>query len=422
VSNSNYPYDQICNPVNLLIAWRQVRYEMQLDNEALAHFEYAINASLYNLAARLSDGSYYSTSVSGRTGRAKIGSARGLDFQTIEDAIVQQAVLNAIEPFFVPDLLDCGFINPEIAADRLLKYRTCGDLYIVESEIADCSESLDHDLIMLLIGDRVEDERLLRLIWMWLQTGRIFKKASLSTMQERTVSTPSLIKNNETAFLKAMIVPLLTESDNADSTLILKRMLTEIQKAERTAAFKRFGRYAGLFALASMIAWVVSKLLHRKINLKIILLTGVALLAALNYKSAARLLSRKPREMVGEKPYPGKQQAIMLPESPLSPLLADIVFHEFDLAMRGTGLHFVRHQGHFAITTRDKASAHAALNLAVHELNRLKFRLNPQKTHIVRLDQTVEFFGYQFQDADYKIQPSAWSNQHWKGLLSEFKR
>lgn len=319
-----------------MIAWRQARQEIDVDDETLFSFEYNLHPKLFDLAVRLNNGSYYSMTKQSHHNGTATRDAQDIDIQKIEDAIVQQAVFNALEPIFMQQFLDCSVFNCEMADGRLRDYRNCGDEYVVEAEIADCIRSLDHDLLMLLIGERIEDERLLPLIWFWLKTDRI------------------LANDN----------PYQVPSGYIEMTRNL------------------LGRNVGLFALASMAIWVISKWMRRPINLKTILLAAAAMFTALNYKKVARLLPRSLIERFNHNNYqPGAVNCYPLPT-----LLVNIVLHEFDLAMTEAGLHFVRMVDRFAITVRDEESSDEVLGLAERELARLGLRLNLSKTYITRFD------------------------------------
>jgi hypothetical protein len=90
----------------------------------------------------------------------------------------------------------------------------------------------------------------------------------------------------------------------------------------------------------------------------------------------------------------------------ISPLLSNVCLHEFDVAMTRAGLRLVRYADDFVICCRDEAAARRAMELAAQELARLRLRLHPQKTRVVRFDEApLEFLGYRFAQFENTAAP-----------------
>jgi RNA-directed DNA polymerase len=401
MSSNNFFFNQICHPANLMAAWQQVLENPGTDRGTVARYDHNLRDNLLSLAAQLGNGSYH----------AKKGYS---PFQAVEDAIAQRAVFNAIEPVFEPSFLDCSFgfrrtRNLRMAAGRLLVYRERGDQCVVEAEVADCFGSLDHDLLMLLIGDRIEDERMLRLIWMWLGSGQMLSRAAPHTGPIQSGEPVGLWNGHADDPFRAAFAPAIFEAGERFAAFSREMSDDEDDEAYRRkfySALKRFGRDAGLLALVSAIAWFVSKRLRRPISPKMIALGGASLFAALNYREAAQLLT--------ERFSPDKAEGAAIQHSPLSQLLINIVLHEFDVAMTQAGAHLVRHGDRFVIAAPDEQTASAALARAEHELDGLKLRLNPRRTRIARFDQGVELFGYRFHESKLIATPAPQAEQ-WPG-------
>jgi RNA-directed DNA polymerase len=77
----------------------------------------------------------------------------------------------------------------------------------------------------------------------------------------------------------------------------------------------------------------------------------------------------------------------------ISPLLANIYLHPFDLALTSQGLRLVRFMDDFVIMCASRAEAEAALELVVRQLETLRLRVNPAKTQIVNYGEGLEFLG-----------------------------
>ena len=81
---------------------------------------------------------------------------------------------------------------------------------------------------------------------------------------------------------------------------------------------------------------------------------------------------------------------------PLSPLLANIYLHPFDVAMQAAGFGVVRYADDFVIFVRSSEAASKALETAREVLWGLKLRLHPEKTRIAAIDEGFDFLGYHY--------------------------
>jgi len=81
---------------------------------------------------------------------------------------------------------------------------------------------------------------------------------------------------------------------------------------------------------------------------------------------------------------------------PLSPLLANIYLHPFDVAMQAAGMGVVRYADDFVVFARNREEAGEALVLAEEVLTRLKLHLHPEKTRIAAIDEGFDFLGYHY--------------------------
>jgi len=83
----------------------------------------------------------------------------------------------------------------------------------------------------------------------------------------------------------------------------------------------------------------------------------------------------------------------LLQGSPLSPLLANIYLHDFDLEMRHQNFRFVRYGDDIAIFTRTRPEAQAALAAAALVLEKLYMPLNREKTRLHHLSHGFKYLG-----------------------------
>jgi group II intron reverse transcriptase/maturase len=82
--------------------------------------------------------------------------------------------------------------------------------------------------------------------------------------------------------------------------------------------------------------------------------------------------------------------------APLSPLLANLYLHRFDLVLTGAGHRLIRYADDFLVMCATRGQAEDALRTAERALRALGLRLNRLKTRIVHRDEGFTFLGYTF--------------------------
>ncbi len=82
--------------------------------------------------------------------------------------------------------------------------------------------------------------------------------------------------------------------------------------------------------------------------------------------------------------------------APLSPLLANVYLHPFDVAMIRAGHALVRYADDFVVLCRTRQEAQAALDDATNVLAGLGLALNREKTRLVPFGPAFTFLGAQF--------------------------
>jgi RNA-directed DNA polymerase len=106
------------------------------------------------------------------------GKKRPLGIPTLKDRVVQQMVKMLIEPIFEAQFLPCsyGFRPNRCTWDALaeaynyLSY-SCYYHTVIEGDIHDCFGSINHARLMVELGRRLQDDRLLALLWNMLRAG-----------------------------------------------------------------------------------------------------------------------------------------------------------------------------------------------------------------------------------------------------------
>jgi len=86
------------------------------------------------------------------------------------------AVKLVIEPLFEADFVPCSFgfrpeKTPRMALSIIAEKTQAGYSHVVDVDLKSYFDTIDHELLMQLVGRRVGDVRVLRLIRAWLKAG-----------------------------------------------------------------------------------------------------------------------------------------------------------------------------------------------------------------------------------------------------------
>ena len=164
-------------------AYRRTRKDgaAGVDGVTAEEYEQDLEGNLQSLLDRAKSGTYKAPPVR-RVHIPKGGSAtetRPLGIPTLEDKILQRAVVMLLEPIYEQDFLDCsyGFRPGRSAHDALGSLREQAmrhwrtGVTVLEVDIRKFFDNLDHSHLRLFLRMRVRDGVLLRLIDKWLKAG-----------------------------------------------------------------------------------------------------------------------------------------------------------------------------------------------------------------------------------------------------------
>jgi group II intron reverse transcriptase/maturase len=138
-----------------------------------------LEGNLQDLHARLHAGTYHAK-PSRRTYIPKAdGRQRPLGIASLEDKIVQRAVVEILNAIYEPDFAGFSYgFRPRrqahVALDALaVAIRTRKISWILDADISGYFDAINHDWLMKFLEHRIADRRLLRLIRKWLNAGVI---------------------------------------------------------------------------------------------------------------------------------------------------------------------------------------------------------------------------------------------------------
>ena len=105
------------------------------------------------------------------------GSKRYLGVPTVRDRVVQQAIVNILEPYFDKTFhpSSYGYRKGHSQHQAVAKAERFMNRYglteVVDMDLSKCFDTLDHELIIEAIGEQVSDGRVLNLIKLFLKSG-----------------------------------------------------------------------------------------------------------------------------------------------------------------------------------------------------------------------------------------------------------
>ena len=177
---SNNLFEQMLQRDNLSAAWKRVRANKGaagIDGMTIDDFPaWAREGHWQSVVQELESGIYYPDPVRRVEIEKPDGGVRLLGIPTIKDRVIQQAIAQVLSPIFDPEFSKNSFgfrpnRNAQQAVKQVQSIIKGGRRIAVDVDLSKFFDRVDHDLLMSLLGRRVNDKRLLRLIARYLRAG-----------------------------------------------------------------------------------------------------------------------------------------------------------------------------------------------------------------------------------------------------------
>jgi group II intron reverse transcriptase/maturase len=148
-----------------------------VDGETWRHYGEALEANLQDLSQRLKRGAYRAQPVRRAYILKTDGRQRPLGVPTLEDKIVQRAVVEVLNAIYEQDFVGFSYgfrpgRNPHQALDALsVGIMTKKVNWVLDADIRSFFDTLKHEWLVKFVEHRVADRRIVRLIQKWLAAG-----------------------------------------------------------------------------------------------------------------------------------------------------------------------------------------------------------------------------------------------------------
>jgi RNA-directed DNA polymerase len=185
--------EEVAAPANLNAAWRRVRANggaPGIDGITVEQFPAHLAARAETLRAQLLDGSYRPGALRRVTIPKPYGGERQLGIPTVQDRLVQQALLQVLQPLLDPTFHAHSYgFRPGRSAHQAVAaaqaYIREGYDWVVDLDLEAFFDHVQHDRLMSRLGGRLADQRVRWIVRRFLQAG-VLEHGVLTPTREGT--------------------------------------------------------------------------------------------------------------------------------------------------------------------------------------------------------------------------------------------
>ena len=185
--------ERVCEPSNLNRAFKRVvsnKGAPGIDGMTVETLRTWIATNKEAFVASLQDGSYMPQPVRAVEIPKPSGGTRELGIPTVVDRLVQQAILQVLQPIFEPMFSSSSFgFRPGKSAhgaiEQASRYVEEGKRFVVDMDLEKFFDRVNHDILMSRLARTIGDKRLLRIIRRFLQAG-LMRGGVVSSREEGT--------------------------------------------------------------------------------------------------------------------------------------------------------------------------------------------------------------------------------------------
>jgi RNA-directed DNA polymerase len=179
---------------NLMLAYQRVvenKGAAGVDQLAVSELKDHLKRHWPTMRARLLAGAYQPQPVRGVNIPKPQGGVRTLGIPTVVDRLIQQALHQVLQPLFEPTFSDASYgfrpgRNAHQALRQARQYVAQGKRWVVDIDLEQFFDRVNHDLLMSKLATKIGDTRVLTLIRRYLEAGMMAD----GLVQPRTEGTP----------------------------------------------------------------------------------------------------------------------------------------------------------------------------------------------------------------------------------------
>lgn len=154
-----------------------------IDQVTLGQFEQDLEQNLSTLRNQLENDDYKPLPVLRAYIDKEDGAKRPIGIPPVRDKVVQQSLLSVLSPIFEPEFSDCSFAyrpgrSAKNAISRVESLVKDGHKWVLNGDIENFFGSVDHDLLLSFVAERVSDRKILDLVGEFLKAD-IFENMTL---------------------------------------------------------------------------------------------------------------------------------------------------------------------------------------------------------------------------------------------------
>src|SRR5690625_1183146 len=181
--------DKVISDGNLWNAYEKVRKNKGapgIDGVTIYELKEHMQKYYKSLKQKLKDGTYEPQPVKRVAIPKPDGSKRYLGIPCVLDRVVQQAILQVIDPIIDPHFSDNSYgfrkgRNAHQAVDKAIKHYEEGYRVVVDCDLKSYFDTIHHQRIRNYLGYFISDKTVLRLIWKFLRSGILDKDIYIET-------------------------------------------------------------------------------------------------------------------------------------------------------------------------------------------------------------------------------------------------
>ena len=161
-------------------------------------YEVDLQTNVENLVEQLKRNRYKAKLVKRKYIPKENGKQRPLGIPAISDKLVQTGVKVILETIYEQDFLSCSYgYRPETSATLAIE-NLSNELrggcyhYLVEADIKGFFDNIDHEILVDMLNQRIDDKSFMRLIRKWLNAGILETNGKVISPPQGGIVSPIL--------------------------------------------------------------------------------------------------------------------------------------------------------------------------------------------------------------------------------------